>query len=95
MAVSGSVYRPNIDRVIDENNPFFGYVSTLERALEEAMNLKRRPNSPFIKRRRTLELLVSSRAQTMQISNSPAKCRIIVLSSNWWDNFYHSIVVKP
>ena len=53
MAVSGSVYRPNIDRVIDENNPFFGYVSTLERALEIVRDYELKTTTKFTVYKRT------------------------------------------
>jgi IMP cyclohydrolase len=31
---ASNLHTPNIDNIVDEENPFFGYVSSLERALE-------------------------------------------------------------
>ena len=86
MAVSRSVHKPNIDNVIDENNPFFGYVRTLERALEIVRDYELKTTTKFTvyKKRRTLELLESSRAQNMQtVFKFSHEMSNYVLFSNW------------
>ena len=57
---ASNLHTPNIDNIVDEENPFFGYVSSLERALEIVRDyeMRQRRNSQSTRKLNTLELPV-------------------------------------